>query len=195
MADIKSLVACLENRCLIGIGAKPDRIPSGTVLSGDQRVKAKYVNIKVSLKQNRFSCQEAASDGDCDGYYIFFEEGWATVGGNLTCKDEMIVASGSFSGCAYKIYHVGGDAYKCVHIARPAGGDPDVYVKRMAGYANANKWKEVLAVPTAGLIVGRCSEVFVVSQYYHNMSIETVRLQIDNQGLIVAHDVYSVQIP
>jgi hypothetical protein len=190
MADIRSLVACLKNRCLMGIGAKPNGSSSATVLSSDQRVKNKYVNINVSLTGNRLSCEEAASNENCNGYYIFFEDGWATVGGTLTARD-MMVASGGFSGCTYKIYHVGGDAYRCVHISRP----PEACVQRMTSYARANNWTEVLEVTTAGLIGGRCSEVFVVSQYFHNMSIETVRLQIDNEGLIVAHDAYSVNIP
>jgi hypothetical protein len=169
-----------------------------TELDSKLNVKEKYTNIHVSgltPQQNRFSCEEPTGDKDCDGYYIFYQDGWATVGPELTITDGMLVASGNFSGCMYKIYHVGGDAYRCAHIARPAGANSNTYVTGMDEYAKAKKWKEVLAVPTAGLIGGRCSEVFVASQYFHNSRIDSVILQVDKQGLIVEYDVKSVSIP
>lgn len=147
------------------------------------------MNASISAT-NRLSCQSAANSLNFNGSYIHFEDAWSTVG-NMDVN-RRIVASGNFSGCAYKIYRSGPAAFKCVHIARPGGVGANALVNLMDSYARQSGWVEIRSVSTMGLIgVNGCTEVFVVSQLFIYQRIDTIRLAINSQGLIVGHDLYS----
>jgi hypothetical protein len=196
MPSIQTLVADLNNGSIVGIGAKPmsNETNLSNTLSDTCRVKNLFVHMKASISAtNRLACAGAAASHDFNGSYIHFQDDWSTVG--TMDINRKIVASGNFSGCAYKIYRSAAAVYKCVHIARPSGAGADALVNLMASYAQQQGWVELQHVTThGGLINGPngCKEIFIVSQLFPNQRIDTVRLQINNQGLIVGRDLYSV---
>jgi len=196
MPSVQTLVADLNAVGRIaGIGAKPNSsvTTSETEISGTCRVKNKFVNMKASLSEtNRLSCQEAVSS-PFNGTYIHFEDDWSTIGDMDI--NHTLAASGNFSGCTYKIFQSAPAVYKCAHIARPGGRDADALVNLMDNYAKQKGWTEIQSVPTVGLIgVNGCTEVFVVSQLFHNQRIDTIRLAINSQGLIVGRTLYSKDV-
>jgi hypothetical protein len=103
-----------------------------------------------------------------------------------------MVASGNFSGCAYKVYRCDDGSYRCAHIARPGGGgSADALVGLMDNYASQKGWRSIQSVTTAGLVnVNGCSEVFIVSQLLNNR-IDTIRLELSNQGLTLRRTLFS----
>jgi hypothetical protein len=186
MPSIATLVADLNAGTVPGIGAKPDSntTTSTALISGTCRVKELHVNMTAALSAtNRLSCSAAGVGVAFNGCYVHFQDDWSTVG--TMDLNHLITASGNFSGCAYKIYRSAPATYKCVHIARPGGTGSDTLVNLMDNYAKQKGWTLLQTVTTVGLIGGGCSEVFVVSQLFHNIRIDTVRLQINNQGLVV----------
>ena len=197
MPSIQTLVADLQNRTIVGIGAKP---PSNVTnleseISQTCRVRYAFVHMNATISQgNRLSCAEAQVSANFNGSYLHFMDGWSTVANMDT--NRRIVASGNFSGCAYKVYRSDQPAtFKCAHIARPGGAGSDALVNLMAGYAGQKKWTELQSISTAGHIgVNGCAEVFVVSQLFWNQRIDTVVLDIDNRGLTVGSTLHSVAI-
>ena len=155
MPSIQTLVADLDNGSVTGIGLKPDSNQTNIAktISDTCRVKYKFVHMKASISgTNRLSCQSARDSVNFDGSYIHFQDAWSTVG-NMDIN-RTIVASGNFSGCAYKIYRSAPGAFKCVHIARPGGTGADALVVLMDNYARQVGWTLIRSVSTAGLIGG-----------------------------------------
>lgn len=187
MPSIATLVADLNGGAVPGIGAKPDSnsTTSTALISGTCRVKELHVNMNASFSgTGRLSCSAAGLGAAYNGCYVHFQDDWSTVG--TMDLNHLIVASGNFSGCAYKVYRSAPATYKCVHIARPGGAGSDALVTLMDNYAQQKGWTLLQTVSTVGVIgVGGCSEVFVVSQLFHNNRIDTIRLAINNMGLIV----------
>ena len=65
----------------------------------------------------------------------------------------------------------------------------------MDSYARQSGWTEIQSVPTAGLVtVAGCTEVYVVSQLFFNQRIDTIRLQLNSQGLVVGRTLYSTPV-
>jgi hypothetical protein len=194
MPSIQTLVADLNNGSIPGIGGKPASNATNveSVLSGTCRVKNSFVHVIASLSgAGKLSCQAAATSPNFNAGYVHFEDDWSTVG-TLDVNRRLLI-SGNFSGCLYKIYRSGVGVFKGVHIARPAGVGANALIQLMADYALQNQWVEIQAVPTVGQIpVG--GEVMIVSQMFVGDRIDTIRLQINNQGLIVGRTLFSVAI-
>jgi hypothetical protein len=185
--SIATIVADLNGGAVPGIGAKPDSgsTTSTAVISGTCRVKELHVNMTAAFSgTGRLSCTAAGIGGAYNGCYVHFQDDWSTVG--TMDLNHLVVASGNFSGCAYHIYKSAPTTYKCVHIARPGGVGANALVNLMDNYAQQKGWTRLQTVSTVGVIgVGGASEVFVVSQLFHNNRIDTIRLAINNQDLIV----------
>lgn len=194
MPSIQTLVADLNNGSITGLTAKPasDETNVDSVLSGTCRVKNSFVHMIASISgTGRLNCQAAKKSPNFNGGYVHFEDDWSTVG-TLDVNRRLLI-SGNFSGCLYKIYRSGVGVFKGVHIARPAGVGADALVTLMSDYARQNQWVEIQSVPTVGHIpVG--GEVMIVSQLFVGDRIDTIRLQINNQGLFVGRTLFSVAI-
>lgn len=189
MPSIATLVADLNAGTVPGIGAKPDANVTNleSVISETCRAKHKFVHMNATFSATgRLSCAGAATSATFNGSYVHFQDDWTTVG--TMDINRKIIASGNFSGCAYRIYRSAPATYKCAHIARPGGAGSDALVNLMDNYATQKGWVRLQSVTTHGLIgVGGCAEIFIVSQFLGNR-IDTVRLQLNNMGLIVARD-------
>lgn len=192
MPSIASITQDLNNRSIVGMAAKPAPLPGSAninVISAPCKIENFSVLMKATLTgSNRLSCAEAVGL-DFNGNYLHFKDNCSTIA-NMDVNRRLVV-SGNFSGCMYKIYNTGNGAFKCAHIARPAGAGANSLVQLMDIYAGQQHWPTVRAVPTAGLIgVNNCAEVIIVSYLITNKRIETVRLQVNNQGLTVAVDLW-----
>lgn len=185
MPSINTLVADLSNGSIVGVGAKPpSNVTTGSgTISGTHLMTYLYTDMAATITpSNRLSCPSADTN-PANGRYLHFKDSHATVA--KVGVGHPIVASGNFSGCAYKVYKDGGDIY-CAHIARPAGVGSDANVSLADDYARQKGWTELASIPTAGNInVGGCSEVWVVSQLIGNR-LDTIRLNVNSQGMIVA---------
>jgi hypothetical protein len=194
MPSIQTLVADLNSGAVTGLAAKPasDETNVDTTLSGTCRVKNSFVHIIASLTgTGRLHCQAAKTSLNFNGGYVHFEDDWSTVG-TLDVNRRLLI-SGNFSGCLYKIYRSAPGVFKGVHIARPAGTGANALVQLMTDYARQNQWTEIQAVPTVGFIPAQ-GEVMIVSQLFVGDRIDTIRLQLNNQGLIVGKTLFSVAI-
>lgn len=196
MPSIQTLVADLNNGSILGVGAKPDAAVTNleSVISDALKVKHKFVHMNATISgASRLSCAAAATSISFNGSYVHFEDGWSTIG-NMDIN-RLIVASGNFSGCTYKIYRSAPGVFKCVHIARPGGVNANALVTSMATYAGQVGWTELVAIPTVGFIGNNgCTELYVVSQLFYNQRIDSILLQINSQGLIVGRAVTSVAV-
>ncbi len=197
MPSIQALVADLHNRSIVGIGAKPGSHLTNLAseISETCRVMYSFVHMNATLSGgNRLSCGEAQVSANFNGSYLHFKDNWSTIA-NMDIN-RPIVASGNFSGCAYKVFRSEQAAmFKCAHIARPAGAGSDALVGLMTSYAGQKQWTELQSITTAGHIgVNGCAEVFIVSQLFLNQRIDTVMLDINNQGLTVGSTLVSTPI-
>jgi hypothetical protein len=191
MPTIATLASDLINRAVAGIGAKPAPAHEGLGITVSAACRIQYYQEDVLLSfsaANRLNC--AASDRlNFNGIYLHFKDKWSTIADMDV--NQRIVVSGNFSGCVFKIYRAGAGAglFKCAHVARPSGPGQDSGVQLMDIYAGQQHWPMIRAVPTDGLIGHNgCSEVVLVACLTTNVQIDTVRLQVNNLGLIVAVD-------
>jgi hypothetical protein len=193
MPSINTLVADLSSGAIVGVAAKPDSnaTTGSATLSGTHLLKYLYTDMTAALTPgNRLTCPESA--GAANGRYLHFQDSHATIA--KISLSHPIVASGNFSGCAYKVYKHGGDIY-CTHIARPGGVGSDANVNLADDYAKQKGWTELQNIPTVGNIgTNGCSEVWVVSQLVGNR-IDSIRLNVNSQGVIVGKStVYSANV-
>ena len=183
MPSINTLVSDLAGGGITGVGAKPpsDSTSGESTLSGTHFMKYLYTDMTATISSGgRLSCAEAS--GAANGRYLHFRDNHATLA--KISVSHPVVASGNFSGCAFKAYKHGGDIY-CTHIARPGGTGSDANVKLADDYAKQKGWAELLHVPTVGSIgVNGCSEVWVVAQLIGNR-IDAIRIDVSSQGTIV----------
>jgi hypothetical protein len=64
----------------------------------------------------------------------------------------------------------------------------------MADYARQNQWDGDPGGADGGQFIPAQGEVMIVSQLFVGDRIDTIRLQINNQGLIVGKTLFSVAI-
>ncbi|MGH7551482.1 MAG: hypothetical protein ACREMQ_00465 [Longimicrobiales bacterium] len=195
MPSINTLVADLNSGSIVGVAQKPDSnntTGSGT-LSGTHLLKYLFTDMAATLTaSNRLSCPEATAGSATNGRYLHFQDSHGTVA--KVSISHPVVASGNFSGCAYKVYKDGGDIY-CVHIARPGGKGSDANVNLADDYAKQKGWTELQHIPTVGNIgTNGCSEVWVVSQLLGNR-LDSIRLNVSSAGMIVGKSaIYSANV-
>ena len=193
MPSIATIIADLMNDGVTGIGAKPPSNDENvhSKISDANRIKHSAVHIKASISPtNRLTMASAMMSLDFNGNYVHFADGWATAG--TMDINRTLVISGNFSGCLWRIYRVppdgaaagaASDVFKCIHIARPGGAQSDAVVALVTAHATAAGWTLMQEVPSVGFIPPQ-GEVMMVSRMTHNRTIETVRLQISNMGVI-----------
>lgn len=193
MPSVNSLVSDLAAGNIVGIGAKPDpgHTNSTSTLSDTCRIKHNFVHTKISLSaSNRVSFNSAQSDLSFNGVYVHFNADW-TYAGNMD-QNRPIAVSGNFSGCMWKVYHVQGSTFKCVHIPRAGGSESEAFVKLCESYASQQKWTEIRSVGSNAQAMGtpfnHGEEILMVSQLFLNSRLETVRIKVNSQGLIVQRD-------
>lgn len=187
MPSINTVVADFQNGSLTGIGAMPEMNGQRTdkVISDTCRVKYKFVHMIASLNGTTLSCVEAAASISFNGSYLFFEDDWSTVA-NMDVH-RLLVVSGKFSGCMWKVFRTQQHQYKCVHIARSGGPGANALVNLVTnGTAVNNQWVEVQSMQTGHLIGGGANEVVVVSQYFPaHQRIDSIALALNNNGQVV----------
>ncbi len=193
MPSVHSLVTDIVAGNVVGIGAKPDaRLENSfSTISGTCRIKHSFVHTKIAFSPtNRVSFNSAHSDLSFNGVYVHFDADW-TLAGNMD-QNRPIAVSGNFSGCVWKVYHVEGSKFKCVHIPRGAGNESEAFVELCESYAAQQNWTEIRSVGSNALAMGGPlnfgEEILMVSQLFLNARLETVRIKINNQGLIVQRD-------
>lgn len=191
MPSIATLVADLAAGNVTHMGSRPRDYESSleSVISAGRKLKHNFVHMKAALNGAKLNMPGAATDFTFNGVYVHYEDGWATAG-NMDINRRLL-ASGNFSGCAYKVYRTAPATYKCVHIARPGGVNSDALVTSVAQHAASAGWTELQSVSTAGLIGGGCIEVIIVTQLFLNQKIDTVRLKIGVGGSIVGKDTFT----
>lgn len=198
MPSIATLVADLNNGSIVGVGAMPDSNVTSMdkTISDTCRVKYNFVHMNASISgTNRLNCAGAATSMGFNGSYLFFQDEWSTVA-NMDIN-RTIVVSGKFSGCKWKVFKTGTPGeLKCAHIARPGGVGSDALVSLITdGYGVQNKWTQVQELATAGHVgVNGCVEVFVVSQLFPGQRVDSIAIDINNQGLIVGRNFASSAI-
>lgn len=184
MPSINTLVADLNGGTVTGVAAKPDSSSTtdSATLSGTHLIKYLYSDMAATLTpSNRLSCPKGAGAG-VNGRYLHFQDSYATIA--KLSVSHPIVASGNFSGCAFKVFKGGGEII-CAHIARPSGKGSDANVRLVDDYARQKGWTELQHIQTAGNIgANGCSEVWVVSQLIGNR-VDTIRINVNSQGVIV----------
>lgn len=182
LPSLQNLVADLSSGAITGVAAKPpsDSTTGNADLSGTHLIKYLYTDVAATLTgSNRLSCPEG---GNANARYLHFQDSRATIA--KLSQAFPIVASGNFSGCAYKVFKDGTDVI-CAHIARPGGQGSDANVKLMDDYAQQKRWTELQHIQTVGNIgTNGCSEVWVVSQLIGNR-VDSIRLNVNSQGVIV----------
>jgi hypothetical protein len=165
-------------------------------ISDTCRVKYRFVHMNASISgTNRLTCVGAASSPVFNGSYLFFEDDWSTVA-NMDMNRKVVV-SGKFSGCRWRVFRsqeMG--VFKCTHIARPGGVGSDALVSLITdGYGVQNQWALVHELSTAGRVgVNGCVEVFVVSQLFPGQRIDSIAIDVNNQGLVVGRQFVSTPI-
>jgi len=184
MPSMNTLVADLNSGAITGVAAKPDSnsTTGSATLSGTHLIKYLYTDMAGALTaSNRLTCPEGAG-GNINGRYLHFQDSHATIA--KLSVSHPIVASGNFSGCAYKVFKQGGDII-CAHIARPGGAGSDSNVNLVDDYARQKGWTELQHITTVGNIgTNGCSEVWVVSQLIGNR-VDSIRLNVNSQGVVV----------
>ena len=193
MPSIDTIVQDINSGTIVGVGAKPPpNIANSTtsVISAPHKIKYFSELMKATISPtNRLAC-DPAQGLDFNGNYLHYADGFSTIA-NMDVNRRLVV-SGNFSGCMYKIFDAGQGAFKCAHIARPGGANSDSLVQLIDIYAGQYGWTPIRSIPTVGLIgTNGCKEVIVLSRLITNTRIETARLQVNNQGLIVAKDVWA----
>ncbi|HEY1930996.1 MAG TPA: hypothetical protein VGG99_03205 [Acetobacteraceae bacterium] len=192
MPSIQNLVADLNNGSIVGVGASPSSDDENMfrVISATDKVKYSFVHMKASISgTNKLVMASALRSIDFNGSYLHYDASWSTIA-NMDVNRRIIV-SGNFSGCMFKVYKASPGVFKCAHISRP-GTDSDRLVGLMAHYATSEGWTEIRAVPTVGLIgTGGCTGIICVSYLITNTQIQTIRLQINSQGLIVGKTMWT----
>ncbi len=200
MASISTVIADLMGGNIIGIGAKPaaNEENARSNISVAHQLKHSAVHMKATISAtNRLGMVEAPNSIDFNGNYVHFADGWATAG--TMDINRTLVISGNFSGCLWRIYREGvsggglSDVFKCVHIARPAGEQSDAIVALVTAYATGAGWTLIQEVPSAGYAPPK-GEVIMVSRMTHNRTIDTVRLEINNTGLITGKTQFTAQL-
>jgi hypothetical protein len=202
MPSIDTIVADLMNGSIDCVGQKPDSSVENarSNISLPHQLKHSAVHIKASLSGTRLICGLANRSPDFNGSYVHFEDGFATAG-NMDINRTLAI-SGNFSGCLWRIYRAPPEGipagtrvhmYKCVHIARPAGPSSDAIVTMVTNYAALAGWTLIQEVPSVGFIPPQ-GEVMMVSRMQHNTQIDTVRLQINNQGQITGKTRFTAAI-
>jgi hypothetical protein len=193
MPSVHSLVADIVSGTVIGIGAKPsgDDFNSNSTLSDTCRVKHNFVHTKIGFGGgNRVSFHSAETDINFDGSYVHFSADWNFVG-NMD-QNRPIAVSGNFSGCMWKVYHIEGSTFKAVHIPRAGGKESEAFVKLCETYAKQSKWTEIRSVGSNSQAMGGAlnhgEEILMISQLFLNARLETVRIKVDSQGLIIQKD-------
>ena len=142
-----------------------------TVINVPQQKKIyyRYCEIEISTSRNsgntntfQLVCQ-ATSENKGNGRYIGFKDKGALMA-PMDDKHKYLV-SGNFSGCVFKLFQTADGDIIGAHIARPKGEESEATVKRTADFAALNKWTEILAVPTRGMVDGRrVTDVFVIAE-------------------------------
>lgn len=193
MPSVDTIIADLTNGIITGIGQKPDsgHENARSVISATHQLTHSAVHIKAAISAtNRLTLASARNSSDFNGNYVHFADGMATAG--TMDLNRPLVISGNFSGCLWRIYRAPPpgmpsgklyDIFKCVHIARPFGAGADAVVAQVTSYATAEGWTLIQEVPSVGFIPPK-GEVVMVSRMTHNVQIDTVRLEIDNTGVI-----------
>jgi hypothetical protein len=196
MPSIKTLVADLADRNarpIIGIAQKPQATSNNktTTISDSLFVKYRSANMIASITPGkRLSCVAAGTASVFNGIYVNYAVNWSTIGD--MDSNRLIVASGNFSGCLWNIYRSAAGVFKCAHIYRSDGIGADANANLMADYAKQAGWTELQSVPSAGCIGPNGStEVLMVSQLFPNQRIDTVRVQVNSQGLIVGSQLFT----
>lgn len=200
MPSIATIVADFQNGSVGGVGQMPDNATTSLdkTISETCRVKYNFVHMKASITGGtppRLSCVGAADSLDFNGSYLFFEDQWSTVA-NMDSNRRLVV-SGKFSGCRWRVFRTQeAGVFKCAHIARPGGVGANALVSLITdGYGVQNQWILVHELDTAGHVgVNGCVEVFVVSQLFPGQRIESIALDINNQGRVVATNMVSTAI-
>lgn len=191
--SVHEITAKINNGSILGMGSKPDSNSTNrhNTLSATHRLKNSFVHSKATVNtgSNRLSFVDAASSIDFNSGYIHFQDDWTTCG--TLDVNRRLVASGNFSGCTYKVFNSGSGAFTCLHIARPSGKDADALVVLADDYAAQKKWTLVREVKTVGYIgVNGCKEIFLISYLSPNRQIHTIRVNLNNQGLIVDKELF-----
>jgi hypothetical protein len=197
MPSVQTLVADIVAGNVVGIGAKPPPNDDNnhSLISGTCRIQHRFVHTKITFTAgNRVSFNSAVSDLTFHGSYIHFDADMS-IAGNMD-HNRPIAVSGNFSGCMWKIYRIqGGASFKCIHIPREAGVGADAFVHLCENYARQNNWTEIRSVGTNAVAMGGPlnfgEEILFVSQLFPNARIDTVRIKINNQGLIIQRDNWS----
>lgn len=196
MPSIATIVADLDNRSIPAIGAKVDAaVPTFSApLSLGHAARYYYDDMTAALSAtNRVSFNLAANAAAANGRYLHYQDGWSTL-----CKLDVhfpIVVSGNFSGCAYKVFKSAAGEIFCAHIARPGGAASDANVTLLGDYATQKGWQEFQHISTVGQIgTGGCIELVMVSQLVGGR-VDTIRLNINNTGQVVAKQLTSTAIP
>lgn len=202
MPSIATICADLNAGTVTGVGSKPDSGDTNamSVISATHNLKHLSVHMKATITPGgRLSCVGAERSSDFNGNYVHYADGFATAG--AMDMNRPLVVSGNFSGCLWKVYRAPPEGvtdgryagYKCVHIARPGGANSDALVIKVNAYAQTAGWTEIHAVPTAGFLPPQ-GEIMMVTQFFPNVRIDTVRLQISNAGIIVGKTLFSTPI-
>ena len=89
---------------------------------------ADHVERKANPVHFSFGLQDFKLVIDCDladypqanGFALGFQDATSTVA--TITRHHRIVGGGGYSGCLYSVYNVGNGEFKCIHTARPGGG-------------------------------------------------------------------------
>ena len=189
MPSIQTLVSDLNNGSVTAIGAKPpsNETNRSSVVDEDSHIKYRSVHMNATISDtNRLSFNSAVDSTTFNGNYLHYQDDQSTLA--ILDINRPLVASGNFSGCAYKVFRdTSGDhpVLLCAHIARPSSPNSDRLVNLIDAYAGNNSWEELQSIGTMGHIgSNNCTEVILVTQLL-SVSIDTILLEVSNTGAIV----------
>ena len=169
------------------IGAVPRNPTVDTTVPGEIRLKYQFAPAYIDSVAGLLTCLESHVDSDiANGSYLYGEDGIITIADINGSRP--IVISGRYSGCKFRVFQTGPDAFTCMHIYNPGRHSTlpavaDRYMAAQRGIFIAELGSVGLALP------GSVDSVWFACEIVAANIVQICRMSVDSRGSVVASSV------